>query len=96
MALYTKLDVEDNKRAAVLLLTFDASTGYSTKDVTQCLFHNQTKANAALKTLMKNARTLGASWASGSIIELFRDKDTGMFLQAEGVANMSMSFGKKP
>ena len=47
-------------------------------------------------SLMKNARTLGAKWAEGSIIELFRDKEAGMFLQAEGVANMSMSFGKKP
>lgn len=93
MALFT--NVEEGRRPAILLLSFSASTGYILPDDKR-LFHNQTKCNDEMKRLMKEARQRNAAWAEASILELFRDKDTGLYLPGVGNANMSMSFGKKP
>lgn len=93
MALTTKVD--EGKRPAILRLHFEASTGYILPDE-KSLYHSKTQCEKELKRLFTDAKQRGASWAEGSIVELYRDKDSGQYREGEGIPCMGMSFGRKP
>jgi len=93
MAAFT--NVEEGKRAAIHLLTFEASTGYILPNDKK-LYYNATKAMQTLKKLCSEACLRGATWYEGEIVELFRDKDSGQYLPAVGNPSIKMPYGKRP
>lgn len=84
--------IKEGQNPAAWELRFQASNGFTLGPIT---YHNYQKAKERLNAEIVTAKNKNLPGCSGSITDLYKDKDSGLFLPIQDSFQVSAGYGPK-